>query len=96
VSREDACACAVSGSRRGTRRGARAVDALRRRAGVAAAARFRPPGAARFAVRFAGRFMLRLADRFAVFLFDAVLLDALRDFVAVFAVFRRFLAMRAP
>ena len=38
----------------------------------------------------------RFADRFAVFFFDAVLLDAVRDFVAVFAVFRRFLAMRAP
>jgi Lipid A 3-O-deacylase (PagL) len=96
VSRDDGCAFAASGSRRGTRRGAGALDALRRRPRLAAAARFRPAGAARFAVCFAVRFTLRLADRFAVFFFDAVLLDALRDFVAVFAVFRRFLAMRAP
>jgi hypothetical protein len=40
--------------------------------------------------------MLRLADRFAVFLFDAFLLEPLRDFAADFPAFRRFLAMRAP
>ena len=50
-------------------------------------------GAAR---RDAARRTLRLVDRFAVFFFDAFLLDGLRDFAAVFAVFRRFLAMRAP
>ena len=57
-------------------------------------------GAARRVVRFAIRFTLRLAERFAVFRFDIFLdiflLEALRDFAAVFAVFRRFLAMRAP
>ena len=47
-------------------------------------------------LRFVERFALRLADRFAVFFVDAFLLDALRDFAAVFAIFRRFLAMRAP
>jgi Lipid A 3-O-deacylase (PagL) len=51
----------------------------------------------RRAARFgAVRFALRLADRFADFFFDDCLLEALRDFAAVFAAFRRFLAMRAP
>jgi hypothetical protein len=88
----------------GSRRGATAGDALRRTAGLRAAARFTAAttgrGAARRAVRFGVRFVLRLAVRLTVFFRDAVrddfLLDALRDFVAVFAVFRRFLAMRAP
>jgi hypothetical protein len=62
-------------------------------------------GAARRTVRFAARltvrFALRLADRLATLFFrdafrDIFLLDAFRDFRAVFAVFRRFLAMRAP
>jgi hypothetical protein len=62
-------------------------------------------GAARRTVRFAARltvrFALRLADRLASLFFrdafrDIFLLDAFRDFRAVFAVFRRFLAMRAP
>jgi hypothetical protein len=53
-------------------------------------------GVARRAMRFAVRLTLRLADRFAVFLFDAFLLEPLRDFAADFAAFRRFLAMRAP
>ena len=53
-------------------------------------------GAARRTLRLAIRFALRFVDRFAVFFFDAFLLDGLRDFAAVFAVFRRFLAMRAP
>jgi hypothetical protein len=87
-----------------SRRGAIAGDALRRTAGLRAAARFTDAttdrGAARRAVRFGVRFALRLAVRLTVFFRDAVrdvfLLDALRDFVAVFAVFRRFLAMRAP
>ena len=47
-------------------------------------------------LRLAIFFALRFVDRFAVFFFDAFLLDGLRDFAAVFAVFRRFLAMRAP
>lgn len=88
----------------GSRRGATFGDALRRTAGLRAAARFTAAttgrGAARRAVRFGVRFVLRLAVRLTVFFRDAVrdafLLDALRDFVAVFAVFRRFLAMRAP
>ena len=53
-------------------------------------------GAARRALRLAVRFALRLADRLTVFFFDVFLLEALRDFAAFFAVFRRFLAMRAP
>lgn len=77
----------------GARRGALARGALRRRAARGGAAR---RGAARRTLRFAVRFALRLADRFTVFFFDAFLLDRLRDFAAVFAVFRRFLAMRAP
>ena len=80
----DAGCGAAAGARRGAlRRGAAARVELRR-------------GAARFALRFALRFTLRLADRFAVFFPDAVFLEALRDLAAVFAVFRRFLAMRAP
>jgi hypothetical protein len=67
-------------------------------AGRAAARR----GAARRALRFAER----LADRFAVrarfgrrdalIFFEPFLLADLRDFAAVFAFFRRFLAMRGP
>src|SRR5688500_2808274 len=57
-------------------------------------------GAARRTVRLTIRFALRLADRLTLFFRDAFrdtfLLVALRDFPAVFAVFRRFLAMRAP
>jgi hypothetical protein len=57
-------------------------------------------GAARRTVRLTIRFALRLADRLTLFVRDAFrdtfLLVALRDFPAVFAVFRRFLAMRAP
>jgi len=82
VSSDEGCAGAADAARRG---------ALRRRALARAARR----GAARFALRFIDRFALRLADRFAVFFRDAVLLEALRD-LAVFAIFRRFLAMRAP
>jgi hypothetical protein len=68
-------------------------------AGRAAAAR---RGAARRALRFAER----LADRFAgrarfvrrdaLIFFEPFLLADLRDLAAVFAFFRRFLAMRAP
>jgi hypothetical protein len=46
--------------------------------------------------RGAARRALRLADRFAVFFFDVFLIEPLRDFAAVFADLRRFLAMRAP
>jgi hypothetical protein len=68
----------------GARRGAFAAGVLRRRARGAA-------------VRCgAARRTLRLVDRFAVFFFDAFLVDDLRDFAVVFAIFRRFLAMRAP
>ena len=84
VSSEAGCAGAADAARRG---------ALRRR--VLARAEVRR-GAARFALRFIDRFAVRLADRFAVFFRDAVFLEALRDLAAVFAVFRRFLAMRAP
>ena len=66
--------------------------ALRRRARLGAARR----EAARRTLRLAVRFALRLVDRFAVFFFGAFLLAGLRDFAAVFADFRRFLAMRAP
>jgi len=83
LSSDAGCAGAAAGARRG---------AVRRRAARAAGRR----GAARFALRFAVRFMLRLADRLTAFFFDDFLLEALRDFAAVFAVFRRFLAMRAP
>jgi hypothetical protein len=90
----DAGSDVVVAARRGAvRRGALARGAVRRGALRRAAAR---RGAARRALRLAVRFMLRFADRFAVFLFDAVLLEALRDLAAVFAVFLRFLAMRAP
>ena len=73
-------------------RGVRTGGAVRRRGPGAAAARRRPRGTARFAVRF----IPRLAGFLAVFFLDAFLLDAVRDFAAVFAVFRLFLAMRAP
>ena len=75
--------CAAAGARRG---------ALGRGAARFAARR----GAALRALRLAVRFALRLADCFTAFFFDIFLLDALRDFAAFFAVFRRFLAMRAP
>ena len=77
----------------GAGRGALGRGVLRRGAARFAAAR---RGAARRTLRLAIRFALRLVDRFAVFFFDAFLPDGLRDFAAVFAVFRRFLAMRAP
>ena len=82
----------------GARRGAAARVAFRRGALRRGAARRRGVrlAAARRAVRFAVRFVLRLVDRLAAFFFDAFLLDGLRDFAADFAVFRRFLAMRAP
>jgi hypothetical protein len=88
VSSDDGCAGAAAGALRGARgRGALRRFAARR-------------GAARRALRLTVFFALRLADRFAVFFFDVFpdifLLGALRDFAAVFAVFRRFLAMRAP
>ncbi len=91
---------AVDGARRGvTGRGVLGVLRRRtlrlgvaRRRAVCAPLRVVDP----FAPRLAGRFALRLADRFAVFLVDIFLLDALRDFAAVFAIFRRFLAMPAP
>ena len=85
---------AVSGARRGaTGRGVLRFGVLpRRMVRLDAARRFAACGTLRFVERFA----LRLADRFAVYLVDVFLLDALRDFAAVFAVFRRFLAMRAP
>jgi hypothetical protein len=50
-------------------------------------------GAAR---RGAARRALRLADRFAVFVLDIFNVEPSRDFAAVFADLRRFLAMRAP
>jgi hypothetical protein len=84
VSSDPGSSAAAAGSRRGTvRRGT-----LRRAA-------FRG-GAARRALRAAVRLGLRLADRFAIFFFDVFLLEPLRDFAAVFADVRRFLAMRAP
>jgi hypothetical protein len=73
-------------------RGVRTGGVVRRRGPGLGAARRRPRVAARFAIRF----MPRLAGLFAVFFLDAFLLDAVRDFAAVFAVFRLFLAMRAP
>jgi hypothetical protein len=91
----------VDGARRGAtergvlgcvlRRRTLRLGVARRRAGCATLRVVDP-----FALRLADRFALRLADRFAVFLVDIFLLDALRDFAAVFAIFRRFLAMPAP
>jgi hypothetical protein len=78
---------AAAGARRGALGGAAGRGAVRRRARL---------GIARRTLRLAIFFALRFVDRFAVFFFDAFLLDGLRDFAAVFAVFRRFLAMRAP
>ena len=84
VSSDAGCAAAAAGAGRGAlRRGAAARVELRR-------------GVARFALGFALRFALLLADRFAVIFRDAVFFEALRDLAAVFAAFRRFLAMRAP
>jgi hypothetical protein len=86
LSSDAGCGCAA-GARRNTPRFADTRRGAARRA-------------VRFAVRFTVRFALRLADRLTLFFRDAFpgffLLDALRDFPAVFAVFRRFLAMRAP
>ena len=82
LSSDAGCGCAA-GARRG---------ALGRGAARFAARR----GAALRALRLAVRFALRLADFLTAFFFDIFLLDALRDFAAFFAVFRRFLAMRAP
>jgi hypothetical protein len=84
VSSGEGCAGAAAGAGRGV---------LRRRAAGRAALR---RGAARFALRFIPRVVLRLADRLTAFFFDDFFFEALRDFAAVFAVFRRFLAMRAP
>lgn len=64
--------------------------AVRRRA---AARAVRRGAAARFALRLVA---LRLAVRLTALFFDVFLLEALRDFAAVPAAFRRFLAMRAP
>jgi len=69
------------------------LGALRRRAAVRVELR---RGVARFALRFVLGFALLLADCFAVIFRDAVFFEALRDWAAVFAAFRRFLAMRAP
>ena len=77
-------------------RGVLVRAALRRRGARLGAARRRAGGMARFAAGFMVRLALRLAGLFAVFFLDAFLLDVLRDVVAVFAIFRRFLAMRAP
>ena len=49
-------------------------------------------GDARRALRVA----VRLAERFPAFFLDVFLLAVLRDFAVFFAIFRRFLAMRAP
>jgi len=92
VSSDAGFGCGAAGARFGALAdGAAERGALRRRARL---------GAARFALRLAIRFTLRFVDRFAVFFFEAFLdiflLGALRDFAAVFAIFRRFLAMRAP
>ena len=94
VSRDAGSARAAAGARRGaTARGVIGSGVLLRRVTRLGAARRR---AACGTLRFVERFALLLADRFAVFLVDAFLLDALRDFAAVFAILRRFLAMRAP
>ena len=52
--------------------------------------------AARGAARFADPLRAALGRSLAAIFFDDFLLEALRDFAAVFAAFRRFLAMRAP
>jgi hypothetical protein len=94
LSSSDAGLARGAGARFGaTGRAVVGCDVLRRRLVRLGAARRR---AACGTLRFIERFALRLADRFAVFLADVFLVDALRDFAAVFAVFRRFLAMRAP
>ena len=82
----------AAGARRVLRRGV----AVRRDAVVRRDACVRR-GAARRALRAA----VRLTERFPVFFLDAFLLDAfllvvLRGFAVFFAIFRRFLAMRAP
>ena len=84
VSSDAGCAGAAAGAGRGTLR-----------LGAAARVELRG-GVALFALRFVIRFALLLADRLAVIFRDAVFVEALRDVAAVFAAFRRFLAMRAP
>ena len=85
----------ASGSRRG-RSAARRTAGRAARGGAAARRRGERLAAAPRALRLAIRFELRAVDRFVDLFFDAFLLDDLRDFAAVFVVFRRFLAMRAP
>src|SRR5688572_8793092 len=86
---------ATSGSRRGLS-AARRTAGRAARGGAAARRRGERLAAAPRALRLAIRFELRAVDRFVDLFFDAFLLDDLRDFAAVFVVFRRFLAMRAP
>ena len=93
LSSSDAGSARAAGARFATGRAVVGCGVLRRWGVRLGAARRR---AACGTLRFVERFALRLADRFAVFLVDAFLLDALRDFAAVFAIFLRFLAMRAP
>jgi hypothetical protein len=85
VSSDAGCAGAAAGAGRGTLRLGAAAARVELRRGVA-----------RFALRFVLGFALLLADCFAVIFRDAVFFEALRDWAAVFAAFRRFLAMRAP
>jgi hypothetical protein len=93
---------AAAGARRGAAgRGVLGFGVLPRRwVRLDAARRFAACGTLRFVDRFTLRladpFALRLAERCAVFPVAPFLLDVLRDLAAVFAVFRRFLAMRAP
>ena len=87
---------AASGSRRGRSAGARRTGVRAARGGAAARRRGARLEAAPRALRLAIRFELAAVDRFVDLFFDAFLLDDLRDFAAVFVVFRRFLAMRAP
>jgi len=88
VSIGELAAGAAAGARRRVLRRGAARRALRRGAARRALRR----GAARRALRAAARF----AGRLPVFFFDAFLLVGLRDFAVFFAIFRRFLAMRAP
>jgi hypothetical protein len=91
-SNDAGCACAAGAGRGVLRRGVLRRGVLRRGAARFAARR----GAARRGLRLAVRFALRVADRLTVFFFDDFL-GALRGVAAdFFAVFRRFLAMRAP
>ena len=84
------------GSLRGRSGAARFTAGRAARGGAAARRRGERLEAAPRALRLAIRFELRAVDRFVDLFFDAFLLDDLRDFAAVFVVFRRFLAMRAP